>query len=175
MANVLHRITKQYIVSANTPDYDPAEWIINPDMTPTIGIPSDYWSINQDDTVSVDRLSFVKKSRKLDVETQRDAVLFAGFTWKGIHFDSDQRAIQNIAGMAASVASGVPLPAGFVWRATNNTNVPMAENDVLDFGATLMDRIGRIYAVSWFHKGNIDACQLEAQVMGYPISLGWPA
>ena len=30
MANVLHRITKQYIKSVNTPDYPELEWIINP-------------------------------------------------------------------------------------------------------------------------------------------------
>ena len=30
MANVLHRITKQYLKSVNTPDYPLAEWIINP-------------------------------------------------------------------------------------------------------------------------------------------------
>ena len=30
MANVINRITKQYLKSVNTPDYPLAEWIINP-------------------------------------------------------------------------------------------------------------------------------------------------
>lgn len=30
MANVLHKITKQYLNSVNTPDYPTSEWLINP-------------------------------------------------------------------------------------------------------------------------------------------------
>lgn len=30
MANVLHRITKKYLESVNTPDYPTEDWIINP-------------------------------------------------------------------------------------------------------------------------------------------------
>jgi len=32
MANVLNKITKQYLKSVNTPDYPTSEWIINPIM-----------------------------------------------------------------------------------------------------------------------------------------------
>lgn len=32
MANVIHRITKQYLESVNTPDYPESEWIINPTL-----------------------------------------------------------------------------------------------------------------------------------------------
>jgi len=52
MASVLNRATKQYIESANTPDYPVAQWIINPDMSAvTIGgvlEPSKYWIITGD-------------------------------------------------------------------------------------------------------------------------------
>lgn len=32
MSNVLNRITKEYLISVNTPDYSIEEWVINPKM-----------------------------------------------------------------------------------------------------------------------------------------------
>lgn len=45
MANVINRITLQYIKSVNTPDYDSADWVINPDMSLVAGIPEKYWRL----------------------------------------------------------------------------------------------------------------------------------
>lgn len=52
MADVLNRTTKQYLQSVNTPDFDPADWIINPDLTAVAGQPVRYWLI-AGDTVSL--------------------------------------------------------------------------------------------------------------------------
>lgn len=51
MANVLHRSTGQYRQSAHTPDYDPVNWIINPDVSAVADVPLKYWKISGD-TVS---------------------------------------------------------------------------------------------------------------------------
>ena len=48
MANVLNRTTKQYLASANTPDYPVIDWIINPDLSATTGFNSKYWTITGD-------------------------------------------------------------------------------------------------------------------------------
>ena len=48
MATVLNRTTKQLIRSVNTPDYNPVDWIINPDLTAVEGWPSIYWTITGD-------------------------------------------------------------------------------------------------------------------------------
>jgi len=48
MAAVLNRTTKQYLPSANTPDYPVEDWIINPDMSAVIGVDSRYWRITGD-------------------------------------------------------------------------------------------------------------------------------
>jgi hypothetical protein len=48
MANVLNRTTNEYLLSVNTPDYDPASWIINPDLSAVLGVPSAYWVITGD-------------------------------------------------------------------------------------------------------------------------------
>jgi hypothetical protein len=52
MATVLNRATKQLILSANTPDYPTAQWIINPDLSAVTGFASKYWTISGD-TVSL--------------------------------------------------------------------------------------------------------------------------
>jgi hypothetical protein len=51
MSTVLNRTTKELIESANTPDYSPDEWIINPDMSAVAGLPPNQWVIDGD-TVS---------------------------------------------------------------------------------------------------------------------------
>ena len=45
MANVVNRTTKQYLKSVNTPEYDVADWIINPVVPNT---DSKYWTITGD-------------------------------------------------------------------------------------------------------------------------------
>jgi hypothetical protein len=48
MANVLNRTTKQFLTSANTPEYPVEQWIHNPDMSEVVGYPSKYWVITGD-------------------------------------------------------------------------------------------------------------------------------
>jgi hypothetical protein len=48
MSDVLNRTTKQYIKSVNTPDYPDIDWVINPDLSSVISIPSKYWKIEGD-------------------------------------------------------------------------------------------------------------------------------
>ena len=45
MADVLNRLTKQLLLSVNTPDYPPTEWIVNPDLSQVAGVPWRYWKI----------------------------------------------------------------------------------------------------------------------------------
>jgi len=45
MADVLNRLTKQFLRSVNTPDYPEADWLINPDLSRVTGIPWRYWKI----------------------------------------------------------------------------------------------------------------------------------
>lgn len=48
MANVLNRTTKQFLASANTPDFPLLDWIHNPDMSAVTGFDSRYWIISGD-------------------------------------------------------------------------------------------------------------------------------
>lgn len=45
MAHVFNRTTGQFIQSVNTPDFNVADWVLNPDLTATVGQPVKYWFI----------------------------------------------------------------------------------------------------------------------------------
>lgn len=74
MASVLNRTTMEFIPSANTPDFDPADWIINPDLSAVAGQPQRYWIIDPlgSDTV---RLATPAEQTAIDdaLATQRTA------------------------------------------------------------------------------------------------------
>lgn len=74
MAAVLHRTTKQYLPSVNTPDYSPAQWIINPDLSLVAGFPSIYWVITGDNVTLMDQAARDAVDAAL-LEAQRDAVV----------------------------------------------------------------------------------------------------
>lgn len=46
MADVLHKTADpvDYRLSVNTPDFDPAEWFINPDVSAVSAVPKKYWA-----------------------------------------------------------------------------------------------------------------------------------
>ena len=48
MSNVLHRVTKVYRRSVDTSLIDPAEWIVNPDLSAVKDLPAHYWKIDGD-------------------------------------------------------------------------------------------------------------------------------
>ncbi len=48
MATVLNRTNKQLVTSANTVEYPPEDWIIEPDLSAVVGQPSKYWTVTGD-------------------------------------------------------------------------------------------------------------------------------
>lgn len=48
MSSALHRTTKEYLESVNTPEYPTETWIINPDLSSVSGVDSKYWKITGD-------------------------------------------------------------------------------------------------------------------------------
>jgi len=73
MANVLNRTTKQYITSANTPEYPVEQWIINSDLSAVVGFASKYW------VVTGDVVTLMSQAQRdavdaAEVEARRDAL-----------------------------------------------------------------------------------------------------
>ena len=53
MANVINRTTLEIRMSVNTPDYDPAEWLINPDLAYVDGVEYRYLKIDGESVVEM--------------------------------------------------------------------------------------------------------------------------
>jgi hypothetical protein len=80
MSNVLNRTTKVFLESVNTPDYAPADWIVNPDMSGVSGVPVERWVIEGDTvramtTAEADAALLVTKAVQKGIELERQLVL----------------------------------------------------------------------------------------------------
>lgn len=53
MASVVNKNTLQYLKSVHTPDYDTADWLINPDLSTVDGVPRQYWKIVNEEVVEM--------------------------------------------------------------------------------------------------------------------------
>jgi len=53
MANVVNKTTAEFRRSVNTPDYDPIEWIINPDLSSVKSVDKKYWKVKGDTVVEM--------------------------------------------------------------------------------------------------------------------------
>ncbi|MNK54739.1 hypothetical protein D3C87_737310 [compost metagenome] len=193
MASVLHRISKQYLDSANTPDYDPVSWIINPDLSAVIGLLPKYWIIEGDsiraatteertdidDLEGFDGLTLDQVRRRVydSINDFRDSKINAGVIFMGYEFDSDQRARENILGMCGALSLGVTLPANFTWRSRNNDDVPMDATELATFGTSVLTYVSTNFGVSWFHKDTIRdmATDDPLEIIRYDYAGGWPS
>ena len=193
MASVLHKTTKQYIPSVNTPDYMDGNWIINPDMTTLMAYPSKYWIIegnsvrvaDSSEQAAIDVLEGYEGLTALEVVAKlhakineyREEYVNQGVIFNGYLFDADQRARENITGMCSAIALGVPIPEGFTWRSKLNEDVPMTSAQLVQFGLTAMTFVSTSYSASWYHKDTLTAMAATASVddlLAYNYTLGWP-
>ncbi len=72
MASVFHRTDGIYLPSVNTPDYDPVDWIINPDLTAVVGQPIKYWIIDPPGSDTI-RLATAAEQAAIDAQIADDA------------------------------------------------------------------------------------------------------
>lgn len=78
MAIVLNRTTKKLLFSVDTPEYDNADWVINPDLSAVANINKLYWKINNDvvtemnkaekDAADIINLPIFKDKRKISID-----------------------------------------------------------------------------------------------------------
>lgn len=190
MANVLNRTSLDYFESVNTPDYDPAEWLINPDLSALDGVPVAHWKIVGDAVLAMTveeiaeaermapfrglDLAGVKSVKKSMVNTFRDQHMDSGWVYQGVWYDSDAAARQNMAGTMTLITTGYILPDTFTWRAQDNTNHPFDNNSFVAFYRCSCIWMEMIYHVSWLHKGTIDAMTTINEVINYDLDKNWP-
>jgi hypothetical protein len=122
MSNVLHRTTKQYLRSVNTPDFPRATWVINPDLSSLTGVPTKYWKINPDDTVvemtaaeksAVDNdptnLADTKALRNREIDQKTVTLIEAGFAHGGKTFSLSDRAQASYNSFSEEISSGASI------------------------------------------------------------------
>ena len=193
MASVLHKLTKQYIPSVNTPDYMDGNWIINPDMTLVSGQPQKYWIIensslrvaSDEEKLLIDKtdrfadlsIQDIKDKLNTNINVFRDAYITEGVILQGHLFDSDARARENIMGMCNAITLGVQIPQGFTWRSRHNEDVPMNAQMLAQFGIGTLTFVSGCFSASWVHKDFINAMTSlnVLDYVNYDFTVGWPA
>ena len=82
MSDVIHRTTLEYRQSVNTPDYNAAEWIINPELP---DCPQELWEVSGDEVVEMSqsdqaiyyaqKLQDAKTAKRIEVRDELYAAL----------------------------------------------------------------------------------------------------
>jgi two-component system alkaline phosphatase synthesis response regulator PhoP len=117
----------------------------------------------------------VKEKRQNEITALRDRKLAGGVIFKGVEFDSDERTRMNLTAMATKLAlPEAVLPADYVWRASDNQEIPMSKEDLLAFHAAVTDWVFQTYRASWVHKAAIEKLTSTRDVERYDIRQGWP-
>jgi hypothetical protein len=112
MATVVHKTTFQILSSVNTPDFDPAQWLVNPDLTALDGVPTKYWKLSgnaviemtqtEKDAVDAANLPEVKRERYADIDLRTAELIEGGFEFppaSGLIFSLSDHAQSNLLGM----------------------------------------------------------------------------
>jgi hypothetical protein len=93
-----------------------------------------------------------KAAASVGVNATRDTQMFAGITYAGHVYDSDERSVSNLNATITLVDGGLVLPPGFVWRTQDNVNVPMAIADLKGLAQAMLLNAYALYAASWAQK-----------------------
>lgn len=93
MASVFNKTTNQYLESVNTPDYDPVDWIINPDVSAlkNQNVPRQYWKAVESSPGVWEVVEFtteekeaIQAERDLKVLKQSGTVITAVFNYTSV-------------------------------------------------------------------------------------------
>ena len=193
MANLLNRHTKQLVLSANTPDFDLVDWIVNPNITLLASNPQKYWVIEGnnvriatvEEQVVIDKfeefqgldIDQVKEIVKSRINDYRENCFNTGVIFKGHLFDADARARENVMGICSAITVGFQVPEGFTWRSNHNDDVVMTSSELLTFGTSMMMYVSGCYSAGWYHKDFIKAMtSTDVQdYVDYNYQIGWPS
>lgn len=121
MADVLNRITRELRTSQHEPDYNPAEWIINPDLSAVANVPQSRWVVDGDTIRPPDEselaaflateLAAAKAVKIADVDAKTQSLLSLGVRVNGASVSTSIAAQTTLMGMRLSLAEGwISLP-----------------------------------------------------------------
>lgn len=120
-------------------------------------------------------LSLMKRRRNEEINYYRDLRKTMGFWWQGNLYDCDDMAKSNVNGAVTAILVGGTLPSNFAWRTKTNTNVPMNDQDVKNFGLAMMNYVAAIFQWSWNLKNSVLNSTDISYVLSFNPALGWPS
>lgn len=126
-----------------------------------------HWQIMERD------IETLKEEKYNALNARRDQAIASSFTYNQVVFDSDANSLRDITSMAANVALGIPLPEGFSWRAADNSDIVMSDEDVRSFAVAARDHVYGKHLVCRQHKAAIEALTSASEVAAYDIETGW--
>jgi len=136
------------------------------------GVPTRVWMVEALPPIP---LETVKTNRRDFINSERDAVIAAGFEYKvgevsyGV-FDSDSKSIAMITGAVTNALAGFPLPEGFSWRNASNEDIPMSIDLLKGLGATAAAHVHIQHTIARQLKQSIDDAATEEEVR----AVVWP-
>jgi len=104
----------------------------------------------------VETLEDAKARRKRELNQERLQQIEGGLEWNGHTWDTDRQSRENLTAMVAYLNSGNPLPDGFTWRDADNVDVPLTKDEVIQFGAAMVQFANSVYKRSWAAKAAVD-------------------
>ena len=117
----------------------------------------------------------VRKRRYAEITKLLKEKLHQGIVFKGNPFSSDEESRNLLDALATRLLiPGAQLPADFIWRSSDNRNIPMSKEDVLAFHAAMTGWVYDLYRTSWEHKAALDKTEMVAEAEQYNIQEGWP-
>lgn len=109
----------------------------------------------------------------------RDAMIQDHFPFQGKRWDCDEKSRANIIGVCTLIntlaLTGQPFPDDFVWRTSDNENVPMTQSDMVNLGLAMFAYTTACYKASWYHKAVLETLATPEEVLAYPYTQSqWP-
>jgi hypothetical protein len=116
------------------------------------------------DEAAAPALSSLKAAKKIEINVWRRAAIGAGVSFGGHTYDSDEASRANLAGALSAFQAGVPVPAGFTWRTSDNQDVAMDLPTLAGLAGAMIDHVDAQYRHSWALKAQVDAATDTAGV-----------
>jgi hypothetical protein len=100
-------------------------------------------------------LEELRERRKEAANSVSAIELQAGFLFDGNRYQFEERTERAIALRLAAIAAGLPWPAGFAWRTTDDKLVPMTAEQFQQFAQAALDHQQKTLRANWTIKDRI--------------------
>lgn len=111
------------------------------------------------------------------INSHRAVLQSSHFPHNGHTWDCDEVSRMNIIGVnTLVVVNGGVLPDDFVWRDSENNNVPMSGPQMVELGVTMFAFLTECYKASWIHKAAVSQLTTVEEVAAYSWDTTlWPS